>query len=90
MRLDLFLKISRLVTRRSVAQQLCDAALVDVNATPAKASKEIKAGDKIVINRRNRRTTVEVAEVPTTKQISKNSAGELYRLIDETVIDDLD
>jgi len=88
MRLDLFLKISRLVPRRTLAQQLCDAGLVEVSGTRAKASKEIKAGDEIRINRRNRRTVVEVIQVPATKQVSKNSAGELYRLIGDTVVAD--
>lgn len=88
MRLDVFLKSSRLVPRRSVAQELCDAELVSVNGRPAKSSKEIKTGDEINIRRRNRLTRVAVLEIPSTKQVSKRGAGELYRMVDETAVDD--
>ena len=46
MRLDLFLKVSRLVPRRSLAQEFCDAGVVSVNGASAKSSKEVKAGDE--------------------------------------------
>ncbi len=88
MRLDLFLKTSRLIPRRSLAQEFCDGGLISVNDTPAKSSKEVKADDVIEIKRRNRLTKLLVLEVPATKQVSKNSAGELYRLLEETVLED--
>lgn len=88
MRLDLFLKTSRLVVRRSVAQELCDAGLIKVNGSVAKSSKEVKPGDEIAIKRRNRETIVAVNELPESKQVSKRSAGELYRIIEEREIDD--
>ncbi len=84
MRLDLFLKTSRIVPRRTVAEELCEAGLVSVNDAPAKASKEVKADDVVEIKRRDRITKILVLEVPSTKQVSKKSAGELYRLIEET------
>ncbi|PYT00571.1 MAG: heat-shock protein Hsp15 [Acidobacteria bacterium] len=88
MRLDLFLKVSRLVLRRSVAQELCDAGMIFVNELRAKASKEIKPGDRIEIRRRTRHTSVEVTIIPSSKQVSKHAAAELYRLLEDTPIDD--
>lgn len=88
MRLDLFLKTSRLVPRRSVAQELCDAGLVRVNGSVAKSSKEVKAADEIEIKRRTRVTRVVVTGVPSTKQVSKLNSGELYTVLEETSVDD--
>jgi ribosomal 50S subunit-recycling heat shock protein len=86
MRLDMFLKSSRLVPRRSLAQEFCDARLIEVNGLTAKPSKEIGPGDKITIRRRSRITTVEVAALPAGKQVAKNAVAELYRMIsDETL-----
>ena len=88
MRLDQFLKLSRLVPRRSLAQEFCDAGLISVNGMKAKPSKEVKEGDRIEIKRRNRLTEVVVRSVPATKQLSKASAGELYQVVEETVLED--
>ena len=88
MRLDVFLKTSRVVPRRSLAQEFCDAGLVSVNDTPAKSSKEVRVDDVIEIRRRNRLTAILVLRIPATKQVSKDSAGELYRLLNETALDD--
>ena len=88
MRLDLFLKTSRLVPRRSVAQELCDSGRITVNGAVAKSSKEIKVGDAIDIKRRDRITNLVVTEVPATKQVSKQSAGMLYRITGEEAVDD--
>ena len=90
MRLDLFLKASRLVLRRSVARDLCDAGRIEVNGHNAKASKEIKAGDEIAIRRGNKRTLVRVLGIPASKQVSKAEAGSFIHIIeDETIKDDL-
>lgn len=90
MRLDMFLKTSRLVPRRSVAQEFCDRGLVEVNGAAAKSSKEVKAGDEVTIRRRNRLTRIEIVEIPNTKQVAKASATELYRVVsDEALADDL-
>ncbi|HEV8590799.1 MAG TPA: S4 domain-containing protein [Pyrinomonadaceae bacterium] len=83
MRLDLFLKVSRLIPRRSVAQEFCDAGLISVNGVAAKASKEIKAGDGITINRRNRVTCISVQSVPDKKQVAKNEAESLVKILSE-------
>jgi len=89
MRLDLFLKTSRLVLRRSLAQEFCDAGLIKINGVTAKSSKEVKIGDEIEINRRNRWTKIAVQHVPSTKQVSKASASDLYRVIeDREIVDD--
>jgi ribosomal 50S subunit-recycling heat shock protein len=88
MRIDLFLKISRLIPRRSLAQEFCDKGLIYVNDAVAKSSKEIKAGDVIEIRRRDRISRISVVQIPTAKQISKDSAGELYRLIEEKILED--
>lgn len=88
MRLDLFLKASRLVIRRTVAQELCDAGLISVNGVLAKSSKEVKPDDEIEIKRRDRITRVVVVTVPETKQVSKQTADGLYRIIEETTVYD--
>jgi len=62
--------------------------LIFVNGSKAKASKEIKPGDKIEIKRRSRHTSVEVVNIPASKQVSKNAAADLYHLIDDIAIDD--
>ena len=89
MRLDMFLKISRLVSRRAAAQELCDAGLVFLNGNEAKSSKEVKPGDELEIRRRNRITVVKVREIPHTKQISKSQAGLLYELIKDESLPDV-
>ena len=88
MRLDLFLKISRLIPRRSLAQEFCDAGRISVNGTPAKSSKDIKAGDEILINRRGRSTKLAVVQVPGTKQVSKALSSDLYQVLEETIKDE--
>ncbi|MBC7901386.1 MAG: RNA-binding S4 domain-containing protein [Saprospiraceae bacterium] len=89
MRLDVFLKISRLIPRRSLAQEFCDAGLVKVNDASAKSSKEVKAGDEIEIKRRNRLTRITVLQVPDKKQMSKTDSENLYDVVsDEMLADD--
>ncbi|MEZ5426598.1 MAG: RNA-binding S4 domain-containing protein [Pyrinomonadaceae bacterium] len=90
MRLDLFLKASRLIVRRSLAQKFCDAGMVKVNDQTAKSSKTISDGDEIEIRRGDRLIRVRVLEVPEKKQVSKQEAPRLYEIIsEETVEDDL-
>lgn len=90
MRLDLFLKVSRLIPRRSLAQEFCDSNRIKVNGMPAKSSKEIKANDEIEIRRKNRVSRVSVLEVPAKKQMSKEGAETLYKLISEETTQDSD
>jgi len=81
-RLDLFLKASRLSKRRSLAKALCDKGLVRVNAQTAKASKEVKAGDTIQIESWNRRLIVKVLQVPEGA-LKKEEADGLYEVLED-------
>ena len=60
MRLDKYLKVSRLIKRRTVANEACDNARISVNGRPAKASYDVKVGDKIEISMGGRTVAVEV------------------------------
>lgn len=85
MRLDLFLKATRLIARRTLAQKFCDAGLISVNSAAAKSSREIKIGDEIKIKKGNRLTTVTVLQVPDKKQVSKQDAVNLYQIMSQEV-----
>ena len=87
MRLDLFLKVSRLIQRRTLAQEFCDAGLIHVNGVAAKSGKVVKVGDEIAINRRNRKVIVRVVTVPDTKQVAKQSAGDLFTVISDEQVE---
>lgn len=87
MRLDVFLKVSRLCPRRTVAQKLCDAGLVSVNGARAKSAHQVKAGDNIVIRRHDKVTTIRVVLVPQRNQVSKDEARGLYELFSEDVVE---
>lgn len=63
MRLDLFLKASRLVKRRGVAKALCDAGKVRVDGLPAKAGRQVRAGNRIALDLYRRQVVIEVREV---------------------------
>ena len=88
MRLDLFLKASRLCLRRAVAQELCEAGAVLVNGNAAKSSRTIQAGDEITLRRRNRQLTVRVLRLPTSRQTSRSEAPTLYEIIEGKVEDE--
>ena len=79
MRLDKFLKVSRLIKRRTIANEACDAGRVLVNDKPAKASLNVKAGDMIEILFGATAVKVEVLDVQET--VKKDEAKELYRYI---------
>lgn len=88
MRLDLFLKASRLVLRRALAQDLCEANRVKINGQTAKASKEVKIGDELEIKRANRLLTVRILEIPKSKQVSRHEAPNLYDVLSEKTLGD--
>ena len=88
MRLDLFLKASRLVIRRSLAQELCSAGNVKINGIMARSSRDVKLNDKIELKRRNKLTTFRVAEVPDKKQVSREQAANLYEIIAEEFLEE--
>ena len=79
MRLDKYLKVSRLIKRRTVANEACDAGRVLINGTVAKAGTNVKVGDKIIIQFGNKETNVEVLAVEET--VRKEAAAELYKFI---------
>jgi len=82
-RLDLFLKLTRLCPRRTVAQQLCDAGFVFLNGRPAKSSHAVKPTDEIVIRRRDRETKVRVMNVPTVRNVPRREANSLIEVLAE-------
>ncbi len=79
MRLDKYLKVTRLIKRRTVANEACDAGRVQINGKPAKASAEVKVGDKITIGFGNKDVSVEVLDIQET--IHKEDVTNLYRYI---------
>lgn len=79
MRLDKYLKVSRLIKRRTVANEACDAGRVMINDRPAKASADVKAGDVITIAFGNKDVKVEVLSVQET--VKKEEAKELFRYL---------
>ena len=79
MRLDKYLKVSRLIKRRTVANEACDAGRVLINDKPAKASANVKEGDIITIQFGNREVRVEVLDVQET--VRKEEAKELFRYL---------
>lgn len=79
MRLDKFLKVSRLIKRRTVANEACDAGRVMLNGKTAKASTSVKTGDIIEISFGNKNVKVEVLDVQETSR--KEEAKELYRYL---------
>ena len=79
MRLDKYLKISRLIKRRTVANEACDAGRVLVNGKTAKASVNVKAGDVIEIQFGTKSVKVEVLDVQET--VKKDEAKDLYKYL---------
>jgi ribosomal 50S subunit-recycling heat shock protein len=82
MRLDLFLKVSRLVKQRSVAKWVCDAGRVEALGRKVKAGTEVRPGDEITLNLRDKTLTVRVLEVPAGN-VSKERARTLYEIVEE-------
>lgn len=79
MRLDKFLKVSRIIKRRTVANEACSLDRVKVNGKPSKPSKEVAAGDKIAIRFGDKELVFEVLSVPAGN-VSKEAAESLYKV----------
>ena len=79
MRLDKYLKVSRLIKRRTVANEACDSGRVLINDKPAKASTNVKEGDIITISFGNKEVKVEVLDVQET--VKKDEAKELFKYL---------
>ena len=82
MRLDKYLKVSRLIKRRTVANEVSDMGRVYVNGNPAKPSKQIKEGDEIKIEYANRTVCARVLKVPQNN-VSVEEASTLYEILEE-------
>ncbi|MBQ3898409.1 MAG: RNA-binding S4 domain-containing protein [Lachnospiraceae bacterium] len=79
MRLDKYLKVSRLIKRRTIANEACDTGRVMINDKVAKASTDVKVGDVITISFGNKDVKVEVLDVAET--VKKDEAKELFKYI---------
>ena len=79
MRLDKYLKVSRIIKRRTVANEACDAGRVTINGRPAKASYDVKVGDILEIQFGNKPVKVEVTDVKET--VKKDEAKEMCKTL---------
>jgi len=77
MRLDKYLKVSRLIKRRTVANEACDNGRISVNGRVVKASYEVKVGDRLEIAMGPRTVAVEVVQV--ADNVRKDDAGAMYK-----------
>ena len=77
MRLDKYLKVSRLIKRRTVANEACDNGRISVNGRVVKASYDVKVGDRIEIAMGTRTVAVEVVQV--AENVRKDDAGAMYK-----------
>ncbi len=80
MRLDKYLKVSRIIKRRTVANEACDTSHVTVNGRPAKASYDVKENDEIAVTFGQRTLRVRVLSVK--EHALKSEAGEMYEVIE--------
>ena len=87
MRLDLFLKASRLCSRRTIAQRICAAGSVLINGSVAKSSHAVKPGDEITLTGRDKITRVRVLSIPTSRQTSRKEAALLYVILSEEMLE---
>ena len=81
MRIDKFLKVSRIIKRRTVANEACDASHISVNGRVVKASYDVKEGDIVVVTFGERRLKIKVLDV--REIVRKNDASELYEVLPE-------
>ncbi|WP_100011849.1 RNA-binding S4 domain-containing protein [Lentibacillus sediminis] len=81
MRLDKFLKISRLIKRRTLAKEVADQGRITINGNKAKASSEVSIGDELVIKFGQKLVTIEITALRET--VKKDEAETLYRVVKE-------
>ena len=81
MRLDKFLKVSRLIKRRTVANEACDNAHVTANGRPAKASYDVKEGDLLTLTFGEKSLTVRVLDVK--EHVAKADAASMYEVVNQ-------
>ena len=88
MRLDKFLKGSRIIKRRSVGKEIADQARPLVNDLPAKSSTKVKVGDTLTIKFGNKTETVKINRIVETTK--KSEAEDMYEILDETYAENFD
>ncbi len=81
MRLDKYLKVSRIIKRRTVANDACDAGRVLVNGKPARASYDVKKGDLLELQLGSRSVKAEVLEV--NEYATRDNAADMYRILSD-------
>ncbi len=81
MRLDKYLKVSRLIKRRTVAKEVCDAGRILVNGRVAKAGTNVEVGDKLTVSYGGRQTEAEI--LLTAETIRADQSATMYRLLSE-------
>lgn len=86
MRLDKFLKVSRIIKRRSVAKEIADQRRILINNLPAKSSSKVKVGDTLTIKFGNKTETIKINRIVETTK--KSEAEDMYELLDETYAED--
>ena len=79
MRLDKYLKVSRIIKRRTVANEACDAEKISVNGKPARASYDVKVGDEVEINMGKSPLKIRVLKV--VEVVGKDGASDLYEVV---------
>ncbi|MCB9499473.1 MAG: RNA-binding S4 domain-containing protein [Erysipelotrichaceae bacterium] len=85
MRIDKYLKLTRLIKRRTVAKELLDRGLFTINGRKAKASNEIKIGDVVVLALGRHKLTIEITNIlPFAK---KDDVGTLYKVLSDEIIE---
>ena len=80
MRLDKYLKVSRIIKRRTVAKEACEGGRVSINDKVANPSTDVKEGDIIIINFANRTLKAEIVNI--TEHVRKDDAKDMYRIIE--------
>ncbi|MCL2287065.1 MAG: RNA-binding S4 domain-containing protein [Firmicutes bacterium] len=80
MRLDKYLKVSRIIKRRTVANEACDAGRVEINGKVAKASADVKIGDIVAIKFGDKITRLEILEVK--ENVRKEDTQAMYRMVE--------
>ena len=80
MRLDKFLKVSRIIKRRTLAKEICDAGNVEIDGRPAKAGTDVQVGNNLVLNFGHRVLKIEV--LATKDNVPAAKAKEMYREVD--------
>ncbi|MFY4777236.1 RNA-binding S4 domain-containing protein [Metabacillus sp. RGM 3146] len=81
MRLDKFLKVSRLIKRRTLAKEVADQGRISINGVPAKASSNVKIGDELTVRFGQKLITVQIEDLKETTK--KEDSASLYRIVKE-------